>query len=97
MRAARSTFDVQDPTAAAQARAQRRYNLPFSLKTNLRLAGQFVRRPNKAGSLVLFAVLGNVFNTKNVSGYTYSADYQQTAPTLFQRRLLYFGLVKTWQ
>ena len=46
---------------------------------------------------MLFAVLGNVFNTKNVSGYTYSADYQQTAPTLFQRRLLHFGLVKTWQ
>ena len=97
MRAARSAFDVQDPTAAALARAQRRYNLPFSLKTNLRLAGKFVRRPNKAGSLVLFAVLSNVFNTKNVSGYTYPADYQQTAPTLFQRRLLYFGLVKTWQ
>ena len=88
MRAARSTFDVQDPTAAALARAQRRYNLPFSLKTNLWLAGKFVRRPNKAGSLVLFAVLSNVFNTENVSGYTYSAYYQQAAPTFFQRRLL---------
>ncbi|WP_161787133.1 carboxypeptidase-like regulatory domain-containing protein [Hymenobacter sp. IS2118] len=153
VRAARLSFDAQDPNAAALARAQRRYNLPFSLKTNLRLAGKwgelgafaqyragapftpvlgattdpatgavqpqyaatpnaaalpnyfradisaskFVRRPSKAGSLVLFAVLSNVFNTENVSGYTYSADYQQATPTLFQRRLLYFGLVKTWQ
>ncbi len=153
VRAGRATFDAQDPNAAALARAQRRYNLPFSFKTNLRLAGKwgelgafaqyragapftpvlgattdpatgsvqpqyaampnaaalpnyfradfsaskFVRRPSKAGSLVLFAVLSNVFNTENVSGYTYSADYQQATPTLFQRRLLYFGLVKTWQ
>ncbi|HEX8657186.1 MAG TPA: TonB-dependent receptor [Hymenobacter sp.] len=152
VRAARPTFDAQNPAAATLARTQRRYNLPFSLKTNLRLAGKwgelgafaqyragalfapvlgattdpatgalqpryadipnaalpnyfradfsaskFVRRPNKAGSLVLFAVLSNVFNTENVSGYTYSADYRQATPTLFQRRLLYFGLVKTWQ
>lgn len=153
VRAARSTFNTQDPSAAALARAQRRYNLSFSLKTNLRLAGKwgelgafaqyragapftpvlgatpdpvtgalqpqyavtsnaaalpnyfradfsaskFVRRPNKAGSLVLFTALRNVFNSKNVSGYTYSADYRQATPTLFQRRLLYFGLVKTWQ
>ena len=39
------------------------------------LVSKFVRHPNKAGSLVLFAVLSNVFNTENVSGYIYSADY----------------------
>ncbi|HEX8329531.1 MAG TPA: TonB-dependent receptor [Hymenobacter sp.] len=153
VRAARATFDLQNPDAVALARAQRRYNLPFSLKSNLRLAGKwgelgafaqyragapftpvlgttsdpatgaalpqyaaepngsvlpnyfradvsaskFVRRPGKAGSLVLFAVLSNVFNTENVSGYAYSADYQQATPVFFQKRLLYFGLVKTWQ
>ena len=70
--------------------------LPNYFRTDFS-ASKFVRRPNKAGSLVLFAVLSNVFNTENVSGYTYSADYQQTAPTLFQRRLFYSGLVKTWQ
>ena len=153
VRAARSDFNAQDPDAVALARVQRRYNLPFSLKSNLRLAGKwgelstfaqyragaaftpvlgaavdpntgalqpqyptvpngsvlpnyfradvsaskFVRRPSKAGSLVLFAVLSNVFNTKNVSSYVYSADYQRANSVLFQRRLLYFGLVKTWQ
>ena len=153
IRAGRQRFDKQNPDAQALARAQRRYNLPFSLKSNLRLAGKwgelgafaqyragapftpvlgaapdpatgqplpqyapepnqaalpnyfradftaskFIRQKANARTLVLFAALSNVFNTRNVSRYAYSADFSQATPEYFQRRLLYFGLVKTWQ
>ena len=46
---------------------------------------------------MLFAGLSNIFNTRNVSGYTYSADFSQAMLTHFQQCILYFGLVKTWQ
>ena len=46
---------------------------------------------------MLYASLHNVSNTLNVSRYTYPADYSRANPEYFQRRLLYFGLVKTWQ
>ena len=60
-------------------------------------ASKFIRNKANAHTLVLFAGLSNIFNTRNVSGYTYSANFSQATPTHFQQRILYFGLVKTWQ
>lgn len=153
IRAGRPWFDAADPTARELARLQGRYNLPFSIKSTLRLAGKwgevgafvqyragapftpvlgsrpdpatgqplpiypaepnaatlpnyfrtdltasrFLRKRANGNTLVLYASLNNIFNTLNVSRYTYSSDYSRARPEYFQRRLLYFGLVKTWQ
>ncbi|UYZ61675.1 TonB-dependent receptor [Hymenobacter weizhouensis] len=69
--------------------------LPHYFRADLS-ASKYMRRLN-GNTLVLYAVLSNVLNTRNVSRYTYSPDYTQATPVYFQRRLLYFGLVKTWQ
>ena len=153
IRAGRPRFEASDPTARELARLQGRYNLPFSIKSTLRLAGKwgevgafvqyragapftpvlgsrpdpatgqpqpqypaepnaatlpnyfrtdltaskFLRKRANGNTLVPYASLNNVFNTLNVSRYTYPADYSRANPEYFQRRLLYFGLVKTWQ
>ena len=41
IRAGQQRFDEQNPDALALARAAKRFNLPFILKGNLRLAGKF--------------------------------------------------------
>ncbi|MBC8081915.1 MAG: carboxypeptidase-like regulatory domain-containing protein [Hymenobacter sp.] len=70
--------------------------LPDYFRADL-TASKFIRRATNGNTLVLYAVCSNILNTRNVSGYAYSADYSQTQPEYFQRRLLYFGVVKTWQ
>jgi hypothetical protein len=148
----RSRLQIDSPEAATLAINQRRYNLPFIVKSNLKYGfkggqigcfiqyrsgapytpilgarldsesgffapqyapesgtsrlpnyfrtdltvSKFIRRENQ-NTLVLYAVLSNVLNTRNVSSYSYSADYTQTNPEYFQRRFLYFGAVLTLQ
>ncbi|HEX8426711.1 carboxypeptidase-like regulatory domain-containing protein [Hymenobacter sp.] len=70
--------------------------LPNYFRADL-TASKFIRRPTNGNTLVLYAVCSNLFNARNVSGYAYTPDYTQTVPEYFQRRLLYFGVVKTWQ
>jgi|GEM_PF-814102 len=70
--------------------------LPNYFRADL-TASKFIRRKTNGNTLVLYAVCSNIFNTRNVSGYSYTADYAQALPEYFQRRLLYFGLVKSWQ
>ena len=70
--------------------------LPFYLTFHL-TSGPSPRERRGSNTLVLYASLHNVSNTLNVSRYTYPADYSRANPEYFQRRLLYFGLVKTWQ
>ena len=87
----------QDPATGAW---QPRYGAEATLPTYFRVdvtASKVIRRPNNPNTLVLFATCGNLFDTRTVSRYAYSADYTQAVPEYFQRRLVYVGLVKTWQ
>lgn len=70
--------------------------LPNYFRADL-TASKFIRQKTNGSTLVLYAVCSNLLNTRNVSGYAYTAGYTQAVPEYFQRRLLYFGLVKTWQ
>ena len=70
--------------------------LPNYFRTDL-TASKFIRQKNNGNTLVLYAVCSNVLGTRSVSGYSYTSDYAQALPSYFQGRLLYFGLVKTWQ
>ena len=70
--------------------------LPNYFRADL-TASKFIRRQTNGNTLVLYAVCRNILNTRNVSGYAYTPDYTQSVPEYFQRRLLYFGVVKTWQ
>jgi hypothetical protein len=88
---------AHDPVTGAW---QPRYGTETSLPTYFRAdvtASKVIRRSNNPNMLVLFATCGNLFDTCTVSRYAYSADYTQAVPEYFQRRLVYFGLVKTWQ
>jgi len=60
-------------------------------------ASKFIRSLENQNTLVLYVVLSNVLNTRNVSSFSYSADYTQANPEYFQRRFLYFGAVLTLQ
>jgi hypothetical protein len=80
------------PQYAAEAGSGR---LPNYFRADL-TASKFIRRQNQ-NTLVLYVVLSNVLNTRNVSRYAYSADYTQASPEYFQRRFLYFGAVVTVQ
>ncbi|MGY2134207.1 TonB-dependent receptor [Hymenobacter sp. HD11105] len=149
----RSRLQINSPEAAALAVNQRRYNLPFIVKSNLKYgfkggqigsftqyrsgapytpilgaqldpesgffvpqyapelgtsrlpnyfrtdltASKFIRSRENQNTLVLYVVLSNVLNTRNVSSYSYSTDYSQANPEYFQRRFLYFGAVLTLQ
>ncbi|UOG75600.1 carboxypeptidase-like regulatory domain-containing protein [Hymenobacter tibetensis] len=70
--------------------------LPNYFRADL-TASKFIRRQTNGNTLVLYAVCSNILNIRNVSGYSYTPDYTQALPNYFQRRLLYFGVVKTWQ
>jgi hypothetical protein len=91
--------DSDPATGQLQPRYAQEVNsayLPNYFRVDL-TASKFIRRKTNGNTLVVYAVCSNVFNTRNLSGYTYSADYTQTSPEYFQRHLLYCGLVKTWQ
>lgn len=60
-------------------------NMDLSLSKRMALA--------KESSMVLFCSLGNVFNFKNVRGYTHNFSYRQKKALLFNQRTLYFGAV----
>jgi hypothetical protein len=70
--------------------------LPNYFRADLTVS-KFIRRQTNGNTLVVYAVCSNILNTRNVSGYAYTSDYTQALPQYFQRRLLYFGVVKTWQ
>ncbi|GAA4009901.1 hypothetical protein GCM10022408_22590 [Hymenobacter fastidiosus] len=84
---------AQQPRYPAQLHAA---YLPNYFRADV-TASKFIRQKTNGNTLVLYAVCSNVLGTRSVSRYTYYSDYTQALPEYFQGRLLYFGLVKTWQ
>ncbi len=48
------------------------------------------------GSVIVYANANNLLNTRNTRGYTHNADYSQTTPDYFGRRVIFFGAVLQW-
>jgi hypothetical protein len=71
-------------------------HLPNYFRADL-TTSKFICRQTNGNTLVLYAMCSNILNTRNVSGYASTSDYAQALPEYSQRRLLYFGVVKTWQ
>jgi len=53
--------------------------------------------PMNKGSLVVFLSANNLLDVKNVRSISYNFDYGQSEPELFNRRVVFFGGVFSWQ
>jgi len=69
--------------------------LPLYQRTDLRLTHIAMWGPFRCAS---FIEVMNLFNRQNISGYAYSADYQQRTgnPSYFSRRLVIAGVSANW-
>ncbi len=87
-----SSLDVYQPLYAPVANEDR---LPTYFRTDLNLTKQLDLK-SKHASVLVYAVLNNVFNNKNASGYLYNADYSARHAQYFQLRSVYLGLVASF-
>jgi hypothetical protein len=82
---------VYQPLYPAVPNASR---LPAYFRADLSMS-KLLKLAHKRHSLLLYATLNNIFNTLNVSAYSYNVDYSVAKPIYFQRRSIYMGLVFT--
>ncbi|TGE21371.1 hypothetical protein E5K00_13865 [Hymenobacter aquaticus] len=52
--------------------------------------------PSGRGATIVYVVLNNVTNQRNISRYVYSADYSQRQGETLLHRMFYLGLVRNW-